>query len=102
MRSQTKLDHSVDSHDWVHRTRRRTTLVLTLAISWPVLAPMARAVSPPPDGGYSNQNTAEGDDALFSLTSGINNTALGYNALYRDTTGTDNTATGREALYSNT
>ena len=25
-----------------------------------------RAVDPPPDGGYPNQNTAEGEDALFA------------------------------------
>ena len=30
----------------------------------------ARAVVPPPDGGYPNGNTAEGEDALFSLTTG--------------------------------
>ena len=38
------------------------------------LAPSTRAVVPPPDGGYPNQNTAEGDSALFSLTSGTDNT----------------------------
>ena len=29
---------------------------------------MAQAVSPPPDGGYPGQNTAEGEKALFSLS----------------------------------
>ena len=33
------------------------------------------AVNPPPDGGYPNNNTAEGTDALFNLTSGSDNTA---------------------------
>ena len=33
------------------------------------------AVSPAPDGGYPNNNTAEGTDALFNLTTGVGNTA---------------------------
>ena len=41
-----------------------------------------QAVSPAPDGGYPNGNTAEGLNALFSLTTGALNTALGGAALY--------------------
>jgi hypothetical protein len=45
------------------------------------LSPRAQAqLSPPPDGGYPFGNTAEGDDALFSLTSGDSNTATGFEA----------------------
>src|SRR5437870_4139158 len=55
---------------------------LALALAWLALAPTARAVDPPPDGGYPNFNTAEGEDALFSLTTGISNTAIGFEALY--------------------
>ena len=62
----------------------------------------AQAVVPPPDGGYANRNTAEGKDALFSLTTGTDNTAIGFNALQANTTGTDNTALGDVALLSNT
>jgi Chaperone of endosialidase len=65
------------------------------------LLPEAHAVSPPPDGGYPGGNTAEGQNALFSLTSGTWNTALGYRALYQNTTGNNNTATGLRALFSN-
>ena len=64
--------------------------------------PIALAVTPPPDGGYANLNTAEGDFALFSLTTGTENTALGFQALYSDTDGSLNTATGRFALLTNT
>jgi hypothetical protein len=71
-------------------------LVLTLAGL--ALAPVARALRPPPDGGYPNETTAEGDGALFSLTTGFGNTALGFNALNSDTEGSFNTATGRNAL----
>jgi Chaperone of endosialidase len=66
------------------------------------LAQNVQAVVPPPDGHYANGNTAEGEDALFSLTSGENNTALGFQALYNVTTTFENTAVGSEALLSNT
>jgi endosialidase-like protein len=73
-------------------------LVLTcFALSTPI----ALAVTPPPDGGYANLNTAEGDSALFSLTTGGDNTAVGFQALYSDTTGSLNTAVGRRALLTN-
>lgn len=60
--------------------------------------PRAFAVSPPPDGGYPNGNTADGTDALLSLTTGFNNTAAGASALLGNTTGSANTATGAFAL----
>jgi hypothetical protein len=41
------------------------------------LLPKALAVVPPPDGGYPGFNTAEGQNALFNLTSGSANTAVG-------------------------
>jgi uncharacterized coiled-coil protein SlyX len=66
------------------------------------LLPKAQAVSPPPDGGYPGGNTAEGQDALLSLTSGLYNTALGLFSLRVNTTGSFNTATGAGTLLSNT
>src|SRR5206468_11888919 len=54
------------------------------------LSPAARAVTPAPDGGYPKQNTAEGEDALFSLTTGTDDTAIGFDALDSNTTGSDN------------
>ena len=66
------------------------------------LSPAARAVVPAPDGGYPNFNTAEGTNALFSLTSGAGNTAIGFNALFHTTTGGDNAAIGFQALFHNT
>ena len=74
----------------------------TLAFAWFALCPVAEAVSPAPDGGYPNWNTAEGQNALFSLTTGAYNTAVGGQALFRNTGGGSNTATGLNALYSNT
>jgi hypothetical protein len=66
------------------------------------LSPRAQAVVPPPDGGYPGFNTAEGQNALFSLTTGAGNTAVGWYSLFSNTEGTFNTATGAGALLSNT
>jgi hypothetical protein len=79
-----------------------TTILLVLACFAFSPAQNAFGVVPPPDGGYPNDNTAEGTDALFSLTTGSKNTAIGFNALYSNTTGLGNTATGNIALYGNT
>jgi hypothetical protein len=81
---------------------KRTTLVSLLALACFAFSPSAQAVVPPPDGGYPGQNTAEGEDALFSLTDGVQNTAVGFGALYNNTDGAGNTATGAQALFSNT
>ena len=80
-------------------------------------APKLLAVSPPPDGGYPGGNTAEGQSALLSRTTGGFNTAVGFDSVFHltdqsfdtgvgagalllDTTGT-NTAVGAAALLSN-
>jgi Chaperone of endosialidase len=81
---------------------KKPTLVFLVVLACFAVSPVAQAVSPPPDGGYPNFNTAEGTNALFSLTTGGGNTALGANALLSLTTGIDNTATGTGALRKNT
>jgi len=55
------------------------------------------AVNPPPDGAYPNFTTAEGQKALFSLTTGSANTAVGWYSLFSDAAGNFNTATGAGA-----
>jgi Chaperone of endosialidase len=62
---------------------------------------ISQAVLPPPDGGYPGFNTAEGQNALFSLTTGSANTAVGWFSLFSDTDGSFNTATGAGALLFN-
>jgi len=66
------------------------------------LFPKAQAVVPAPDGGYPGGNTAEGQNALFSLTTGGYNTAVGYLSLRSDATGSFNTGVGAGALLVNT
>jgi hypothetical protein len=77
-------------------------LALALALFAPSRTAQAQLPSPSPDGGYPNGNTAEGDGALSSVTTGFSNTANGFSALFSNTTGVENTANGFEALYSNT
>ena len=76
-----------------------TTILLTLGSF--ALPPRTQAVVPAPDGGYPNFNTAEGQNALFSLTTGQWNTALGAFTLRSDTVGSFNTAVGTAALFFN-
>jgi Chaperone of endosialidase len=78
------------------------SIITTLAFLGIGLLPKAEAVSPPPDGDYPSGNTAEGLNALFSLTSGTYNTAIGFFSLEGVTTGSFNTALGAGALFANT
>ena len=76
--------------------------LIPLVLAAFALSPTGQAqLSPPPDGGYAGDNTAEGTDALFSLTTGTDNTAIGFDALNSNTTGDSNTAIGSIALGSN-
>ena len=84
------------------RVLRNCFLFLVLALLLCVPLPVARAVSPAPDGGYPNNNTAEGTSALSSLTSGADDTAIGFQALFSNTSGTYNSGEGFRALFSNT
>jgi len=51
--------------------------------------------------GNISSNTAIGNSALFSNTTGFDNTANGDSALFSNTTGYANTAYGYKSLYSN-
>src|ERR1700737_3058941 len=75
---------------------RRSLLLIGVAVACFGLGPAPKAfgVTPAPDGGYSGGNTAEGDSALFKLTTGSFNTANGFAALFNDTIGDTNPANG--------
>lgn len=60
------------------------------------------AVVPAPDGGYPGGNTAEGQNALLSLSIGGFNTAIGLLSIRSVTTGNFNTAVGAGTLLANT
>src|SRR5438552_14185367 len=83
---------------------RHAFILIPFVLACFALSPTARAVTPAPDGGYPNANTAEDDNALFSLdtSQGTDNTATGFEALDSNTTGNYNTASGQGALSANT
>src|SRR5438552_18398137 len=97
------MNSSIEHTTIVTGSPRRIWLLLPLALCCFALAPAPKAfgVSPPPDGGYTGANTAEGTNALLNLTSGIANTAVGSNALLHDTTGGWNVGVGSSTLAAN-
>src|SRR6266576_660525 len=81
---------------------RKVTPLCLIVCALGCLAPPVQAVVPPPDGGYPNFTTAEGDHALQALTTGVGNTAIGNFSLFSVTTGNFNTAVGALSLDLNT
>jgi uncharacterized coiled-coil protein SlyX len=84
------------------KTRTTSSCLIALLLTCFGFFPRAQAVITDPEGYFPGWNTADGQNALFSLTSGVHNTALGGQALYRNTTGNNNTAVGLNALFNNT
>ena len=82
------------------KTMARLLPILLTLLSLPLAGHKSHAVNPPPDGGYPGNNTAEGQNALLSLTTGVNNTAVGWFSLKSDRNGQLNTAVGAATLFS--
>src|SRR5437868_14966212 len=95
-------DSNVDLAKSIHHTVLGSFFVGAILLAYVGVLPSARAIMPAPDGGYPGNNTAEGTDALFNLTSGAGNTGIGFDALFSNTIGFSNTAVGVNALRSNT
>jgi hypothetical protein len=82
------------------KTMARLLPILLTLLSLPLAGHKSQAVSPPPDGGYPGNNTAEGQNALLSLTIGVNNTAVGWFSLKSNRNGQLNTAVGAGTLFN--
>ena len=78
------------------------SLLIALTLFCFALLPKVQAVIPAPDGGYPGGNTAEGQNALLSRTTGGFNTAVGWFSLKSLTTGSFNTGVGAGTLVLNT
>jgi hypothetical protein len=74
---------------------------IALILGFVVFLPKAEPVVPAPDGGYPGFTTAEGTNALKSLTTGAANTGVGWYSLFSVTTGSFNTGFGGGALALN-
>ena len=81
--------------------RMKIPKLLLIPIACFGLLRTALAVAPPPDGCYPGFTTAEGCNALQSLTTGAGNTGVGWYSLFLNTTGSFNTALGAGALVLN-
>ena len=77
------------------------TFLVIFSIATFVSLPKVQAVSPPPDGVYPGVNTAEGQNALFSLSTAVGNTAVGWFSLFSNGDGSFNTAVGAGTLLFN-
>jgi hypothetical protein len=83
------------------KIRIQRLAVITSAFLAFAFLPIAQAVVPPPDGGYPGFNTAEGQNALSGLTTGIGNTGVGWFSLFSNNDGSFNTALGAATLLFN-
>ena len=81
---------------------KKAAPIFLVAVACFGLLPTTRAVSPPPDGGYPNFTTAEGTNALQSLTTGSANTAVGWYSLFSNADASFNTGVGAATLLNNT
>ena len=88
-------------HPLIQLRQTTAAFLVAFALAFFALLPNTQAVSPPPDGAYPGENTAEGGSALLRLTNGLQNTAIGSAALSFNTTGDYNTAVGSAALVHN-
>src|SRR6266540_310437 len=86
--------------------KNRNTISKTILVGLASLAflQMAQAVNPPltPDPGPKPvSNTADGQNALLSITTGIHNTAIGFDSLLSNTVANFNTGVGSATLLLN-
>jgi len=87
------------------KLKTTTLLVIPLVLAGFALLPRAQAETPAegvtPELALPGFNTADGFNALDSLTTGIFNSAFGALTLEDNTTGSHNTALGGQALRNN-
>ena len=81
---------------------KKRNLIFASILSTLVCLPLLLKAQAGPEAALPGLNTADGDHALFSITSGTGNTAVGWRSLYSNTEGSFNTGLGAGALALNT
>ena len=76
-------------------------VLILLAVGSFTLSQVQAAVDTPDPGGKPISNTADGQNALLSITTGIHNSAFGFDAQLSNTEANFNTAVGSVALLLN-
>ncbi len=88
-----------------HSFLRRAFILITPAFCCFACLPGAQAAPgktpAAPETALTGDNTADGDHALFSLTTGVANVANGWYSLFSNTDGSYNTAVGAGTLVFN-
>jgi hypothetical protein len=93
----------LEDGNYTNRTPTVCVLILfALMLTCFATPPVAKAVDPPPDGAYPGGNTAEGQNALLSLTVGTYNTAVGIYSLLDLADSSFCTGVGAGSLLLNT
>ena len=83
------------------KSMKKRNVILAAILSGLVCLPFLLKAQDSPQAPLPGLNTADGDHALFSITSGTANTAVGWRSLTSDTTGSFNTGLGAGALALN-
>src|SRR5262245_31289015 len=86
--------HQSKDKDYIMKIFKLFAAVVLISFA---LMLQAKAVVPPPDGGYPAFTTAVGSNALQNLTTGLGNTATGWHSLFANTAGNLNTGIGAGA-----
>jgi hypothetical protein len=93
------LANSVGRKPWI--ARRGFLFVPFILVSFALSQQLQGATDTPDPGAKPLSNTADGDNALLSITTGLYNSAFGFDALLANADANFNTGVGAGALLSN-
>jgi hypothetical protein len=99
-----KSDRKTETINKKINMKLHTLTLVSILVICTGLLPNTKAITPAPDGGYPNFNTAEGQNALLSLDTGTGfaNTAVGSFSLQSNVDTSFNTGVGAGTLSLNT
>jgi hypothetical protein len=84
------------------KSMKNRNVIFAVILSAAACFPLVIKAQAAPEAALPGLNTADGDRALFNITTGTANTAVGWRSLTSDTTGSFNTGLGAGTLALNT